>query len=335
MNSSSLRPGLLGLLTLLAGAFGPARLAAEEFHDNLVIVLDASGSMKDRMPQSGVTKIDAAKNALRTVLAQLPPTTHVGLLVFSARNVTNPWLYPLGPRRDAELNVAIARPEPYGNTPLGQYIKQGADRLLEERARQFGYGTYRLLIVTDGEAQDQDLVERYTPEVLARGITMDVIGVAMRQDHTLARKAHSYRRANDPEALQRAVAEVLAEVSKPRTDTAQADAFAELEPIPVELAAAAIQALSVSGNQPIGSSPKSTGTGTGGASAPAGPTSKTTPAAAPPSVPSQPASMPPQPLPAPSHPRSSSRTGLPLGWLVPIVIIITIARVVRRVRRLR
>ena len=331
MNSSSLRPGLLGLLTLLAGVTGPTRLAADDFHDNVVIVLDASGSMKDRMPQSGVTKIDAAKNALRTVLAQLPPSTHVGLLVFSARNVTNPWIYPLSPRNDTELNAAIARPEPYGNTPLGQYIKQGADRLLEERARQFGYGTYRLLVVTDGEAQDQDLVERYAPEVLARGITMDVIGVAMRQDHTLARKAHSYRRANDPAALQRAVAEVLAEVSKPRTDTAQADAFAELEPIPVELAAAAIQALSVSGNHPIGSTPKAAASGN--APAPAGAPPKATPTAAPAATTSTPVAAPPPPAPVPSHPRSSSRTGLPMGIVVPIIAIIAFARIARRIRR--
>jgi hypothetical protein len=152
---------------------------------------------------------------------------------------------------------AIDAPRPHGATPLGAYIKRGADRLLEARAKQFGYGTFRLLIVTDGEAQDQALVDRYTPEVMARGITVDVIGVGMRKNHTLATRVHSYRSANDPAALKRALAEVFAEVGSSRTDAAaDAEAFATLAPLPAEVAAAMIQALSTSGNQPIGEKPK-------------------------------------------------------------------------------
>lgn len=150
----------------------------------------------------------------------------------------------------------MTSPVLYGHTPLGRYLKLGADRLLEERQKQFGYGSYRLLVVTDGEAQDQELVDAYTPEVMARGITVDVIGVAMKQDHTLARKVHSYRRADDPASLQRAVAEVMAEVSRSRADDAREDAFALLAPIPAEVAASALQALSASGNQPIGEQPR-------------------------------------------------------------------------------
>jgi hypothetical protein len=244
-------PGAVASLVLLAWV-GTRPVRAEEYHDNVVIVLDASGSMNETLAGTRITKITAAKSALKTVLQQVPASTHIGLLVFSAKNLTDDWVYPLGPRRDEELLRAIERPLPRNDTPLGRYLKKGADRLLEERAKQFGYGTYRLLVVTDGEAQDRVLVDRYTPEIVARGITVDVIGVGMSQDHTLATKVHSYRRANDPAALNRAVAEVLAEVAKPRTDTAQADAFELLAPLPIEVAAAALQALSVSSNQPIG-----------------------------------------------------------------------------------
>ncbi len=239
----------LGVCALL-GIVRPA--CGQEYHDNVVIVLDASGSMGDPLAGTGIRKMDAAKTALKTVLKQVPARTHIGLLVFSSANLKDHWAYPLGARDDAALTRAIDLPQPGRDTPLGRYLKIAADRLLEERAKQFSYGTYRLLIVTDGEAQDQNLVDRYTPEVMARGITLDVIGVGMNQAHTLARKAHSYRRANDPASLQRAVAEVLAEVSKPQSDTAGAEAFASIAPIPTEVAAAAIQALSTSGNQPIG-----------------------------------------------------------------------------------
>jgi uncharacterized protein YegL len=255
---------------------------AQEAVDNVVIVLDASGSMAGRLPGSNLDKMTAAKAALKQVLKSVPENTHIGLLVFSAKGVETDWLYPLGPRDDARLMQAIDRPQPGGGTPLGAYLKKGTDRLLQERAKQFGYGTFRLLVVTDGEAGDQDLVERYTPEVIARGIKVDVIGVAMNQRHTLATRVHSYRSANDPASLQRAIAEVFGEIGGSGNDVSSAEAFAELKPIPAEVAQTMIQALSSSGNQPIGEQPRSS------KASPAPNAGTRTPSASPPPVPSVP-----------------------------------------------
>ena len=159
---------------------------------------------------------------------------------------------PLGPRDDGRLLEALTPIRARGGTPLGQYIKLGADRLLEQRAEQLGYGTFRLLVVTDGEATDGQLTERYVPEVVARGIVLDVIGVDMGQDHTLAAMAHSYRSAADPGSLKRAIAEVLAEVDPSDRDVADADAFALLEPLSTEAAQAVIDGLKNIDNRPIG-----------------------------------------------------------------------------------
>ena len=239
----------LGILTVSVAV-------AQEAADNVVIVLDSSGSMARPLPGAGTDKMTAAKAALKQVLSSVPQETRIGLLVFSAKGVSDDWIYPLGPRDDAKLMQAIDRPMPGDGTPLGKYLKIGADRLLEERAKQFGYGTFRLLVVTDGEAEDQQTVERYTPEVIARGIKVDVIGVAMNQRHTLATKIHSYRSANDPASLKRAIAEVFGEIGGRGNDVASAEAFAELKPLPNEVAQAMIQALSSSGNQPIGERPR-------------------------------------------------------------------------------
>ncbi len=103
--------------------------------------------------------------------------------------------------------------------------------------------------------EDRRLVDKYTPEVVARGITVDVIGVDMSGTHTLATKVHSYRSAADPSSLKKAVAEVFAEVSSDGTDAAQAEAFDLLASIPGDLAAAMVKALSTSGNYPIGERP--------------------------------------------------------------------------------
>lgn len=242
--------------SLVLGMMLVSLASAQEAADNVVIVLDSSGSMARPLPGAGTDKMTAAKSALKQVLSSVPQETRIGLLVFSAKGVSDDWIYPLGPRDDAKLMQAIDRPMPGGGTPLGAYLKKGADRLLEERAKQFGYGTFRLLVVTDGEAEDQQLVERFTPEMVARGIKVDVIGVAMNQRHTLATKVHSYRSANDPASLKRAIAEVFGEIGGSANDVAGTEAFAELKPIPNEVAQTMIQALSSSGNQPIGERPR-------------------------------------------------------------------------------
>jgi hypothetical protein len=117
-----------------------------------------------------------------------------------------------------------------------------------------------LLIVTDGEATDAEKVEAYLPDILSRGITVDVIGVDMLDDHSLATKVHSYRRADDPASLTRALQETFAESSGVPDDAGASD-FEQLAPIPNEVAAAALAALTASGNHPIGETPRAAGPG--------------------------------------------------------------------------
>lgn len=226
---------------------------AELFRDNVVIVLDASGSMNERMHDSPVTRMDAAKEALQAVIGRVPDNTQVGLVVFSASNLRNDWTYDLQSVNKAELSKAIELPRPGGATPLGQYLKVGADRLLKQREAQRGYGTFRLLVVTDGIASDPILVERYLPDVLARGILVDVIGVDMKQNHPLATRVRSYRKANDPESLVKAVTSALSEVSsRGPQDAAGQEEFELVAAFHPELASAALEALTTSGNHPIG-----------------------------------------------------------------------------------
>ncbi|MBN1974240.1 MAG: VWA domain-containing protein [Sedimentisphaerales bacterium] len=225
--------------------------------DNVVIVLDASGSMAEPMMDARgnrVSKINAARAALYEVLKQVPDTTHIGLLVFSSTKGEGIWFYELGPKDDAKLQQAISSIQPSGGTPLGTYMKAGADRLLKEREKQFNYGSYRLLVVTDGEANSEraNLVDIYTKDIISRGITLDVIGVAMAERHTLATKVHSYRGANDPASFTRAIREVFAEVTSDKTDAAGEDAFALIAGIPAEVAEGMITAFSQTGNHPIG-----------------------------------------------------------------------------------
>lgn len=219
--------------------------ADDDIHkDNIVVILDASGSMQDKFSGDRTkSKMEAAKAALQEVLSKIPDDTHIGLLVFSGANIRNEWAYPLGPKDTQKLTAAIHLPQPGGNTPLGKYIRIGANRLLEQREKQYNYGNYRLLVVTDGEASDTDKVKHYTPEILNRQIRVDVIGVDMKTDHMLANVVDSYRKADNPGEQVAAVSQILAETDDTGTDVGGEDAFEYIAPLSSEIAADLIQRL--------------------------------------------------------------------------------------------
>jgi hypothetical protein len=106
--------------------------AQEVYVDNVVVVLDASGSMKSNMRGSSMPKITAARNAIKEVIQTIPQTTRVGLLVFGGG--ADGWVYQLGPRDDQKLFASLQRISASGGTPLGSYMKTGADKLPYRRA---------------------------------------------------------------------------------------------------------------------------------------------------------------------------------------------------------
>lgn len=227
-------------------------------YDNVVILLDGSGSMDD--PLGRVRKIDAAKKAIKKVVSGIPDTTRIGVLVFSQDlGPQRAWVYDLGEKDMRKLSSAIDPVRPNGGTPLGTYIKYAADRLLQQRENQYNYGTYKLLVVTDGEASGNGEYERmikYAPEVVSRGITLDVIGVGMPRGHALQSFANSYRNANDPKSLESAVTQVFAEIGG--NDDEVSEDFELLSGLPDGSILPIIEAISKSSssNHPIGGKPR-------------------------------------------------------------------------------
>ena len=99
-------------------------------NQNVVILLDDSGSMSQAMRSAGRTrKIDAAKTALKTVLEQLPDDAQVGLVVLNGGR--QPWLIPFGKVDRRNLDQILHRINARGGTPLGQFMKVAADALLQ------------------------------------------------------------------------------------------------------------------------------------------------------------------------------------------------------------
>lgn len=315
MNVQRKRSAYIVLLAVIGMAFP---VAAQSYHDSVVIILDGSGSMSGRFGPDKLIKMEAARSALKKVLLQVPESTHVGLLVFNRDYARNQWAMPLGPRNTEAITKTLDSLRAGGGTPLGRYLKLGADRLLEERKAQYGYGTYRLLVVTDGEAGDRRLMERYTPDIVSKGIIVDVIGVDMKQNHTLAKQVHSYRRADDPDALAKALVDVFAEVGgDDSADSVQAD-FDLLEGISMEVAAAMLSALTTPSNVPIDERPRQAQTN-------ANATSPGTVGSVPPNRPNSP---------SPPAQTDSGGRGLSMPVVVFAVIVVILA-VTRKKRRKR
>ncbi|HZX04908.1 vWA domain-containing protein [Kribbella sp.] len=153
------RPAVLALLAitltaLLAGLAAPAA-QADPAPDSgkLVLVLDSSGSMKEPAGD-GTTKIAAARTALTQVVSKLPADAQVGLRVYGATvfkrsqpgACTDTQLtVPIGAGNRPQLQAAIAKYQPYGETPIGYALQQAANDLGPT-------GQRTIVLVSDGEA---------------------------------------------------------------------------------------------------------------------------------------------------------------------------------------
>lgn len=229
--------------------------------DYTVVVLDASTSMSTAM--GGGTRMEVAKRALSRALSGRKG--NLGILVFQD-GLADPWVYPLGPIDEDGVSRAIRLPFPDGGTPLGDYMKIGADALLRTRAANHNLGAYKLIVATDGEADNRDQVDRFNQDIRSRGIEVAVIGVGMDADHSLATRVDFYQNAADEASLTRALRHVLAETPD-SGDKASDFVEGELDP---RVARAAFEELSTFRNQPIGESPPVVAAAPGPVPTPAG-----------------------------------------------------------------
>ena len=227
--------------TILWMLFAGTLLASQK----VVVVVDDSGSMDDRMRyEKQVRKMTAAKQALQVVLQKLPEDAEVGMLALNRG-----WLIPIQALDRNKLQKQVERLRARGGTPLGTRMKEATDALLELRSKD-AYGDFRLLVVTDGEASDQEVLTSVLPDIMSRHLVVDVIGVDMKSEHSLATEVTNYRRADDPGSLEAAIAESLAESDDSNIVGGQSD-FELLSMLDVDVAALVLGDLTATNNEPI------------------------------------------------------------------------------------
>lgn len=229
--------------------------------DNIVIVFDTSGSMDTHMRSARQSRMEVAQKALTDVLSQVPSGTNIGILTFRG------WAYELGPVKGAELTAAISGCSSNGGTPLYAYIKTGASRLLQERQKKDNIGYYKLIVVTDGFAQDVGLNEDtkfrdgslklgVLKDVISRGIMVDTIALEMESDHPLKNQINgTYMKGDDLKSIHQSLKKAIAEVGFNGDDTITGDIFSEIGQFPDNFSVAVIKGLTEFRNHPIGEPP--------------------------------------------------------------------------------
>ena len=141
------------------------------------IVLDDSGSMEADM--------DAAKQAVIDALKAMQDTDRVAVVALNA-GVVLPFTFVGDARRT--LPAALAPIRDSGSTPLTRAIVDTQALLEAEASTVRGFGTFRMIVTTDGAADDGEALQRAIEDLAARTpIQLTTIGIGIRGNHVLRR----------------------------------------------------------------------------------------------------------------------------------------------------
>lgn len=180
---------------------------------NFYFIFDGSGSMRKapgsdcRGDQQFPSKLAGAQWAVAEFLSKVPEDIHLGLYLFDSNGRRE--VVPLGRDNRAAFLSAINGVDDGGGTPLAQAIEFGVQQLTAQYKKQLGYGEYRLVVVTDGQAKKipeaAEIATRYSFPIYA-------IGLCIGERHPLRTHAVSYRAADNFADLARGLEETLAEL---------------------------------------------------------------------------------------------------------------------------
>jgi hypothetical protein len=183
---------------------------------NFYFIFDGSGSMSESLNKQCKgdkrfgSRLEGARWAVEQFLPLVPRDVNLGLWIFDASG--NRERVVLGSDNRTKFLTEVQKTRAGGNTPLTESIEQGVNRLVQQRDQQLGYGEFRLIVVTDGQATGRPLSQAvaYARE---RHIPIYTIGLCLGVEHELRKYSVSYRAADSIEALKRGLEETLAETN--------------------------------------------------------------------------------------------------------------------------
>jgi Ca-activated chloride channel family protein len=218
---------LLAAPSVAGPATTPLTAQADDAEGRLLLVLDASGSMRDP-DGAGRPKIESARDALDAVVSGLAADQAVGLRLFastvsesntSAACSDSELVVPIGTGNTAALSAAVGDYRPFGGeTPIGHALQEAGRDLGSEGPRS-------ILLVSDGlstcDPDPCEVAEDLTDggiDVAVHVVGLDVDSEARRQLQCIAAAGNGlYLDANDTESLTGALTRVSTRAFRPFT----------------------------------------------------------------------------------------------------------------------
>lgn len=214
------------ILPLMLGA------GAAEAASNVLFILDASGSMAGKL--GGQVKMDAAREAFKSLLAGLPKDANVGLEVYghhgnkdcSVIEVMN----PVAPLDAAAISANVQGLTPrHGATPLAAALEQGG------KALESASGEKTIVLISDGKETCGGDPAAVATRLRAKGIniTTHVVGLGVNEEEKAqlsgiaAAGGGKYYAANNADELKKSLVTIRKVVTarKPKTRVIFRDDF--------------------------------------------------------------------------------------------------------------
>lgn len=152
---------------------------------NYFLMIDVSGSMGESVCNGDERRINAAKRAVMAFhgdLSRRLPDAKIGLGAFANRVEV---ILPMGRHDPAMVQAALNRLEHGGGTNLVRSIQVSEAVLREQAQAQGGYGTYNLILLTDGQSGDGDPQGPARQLATNSAITVNAIGFCTGEEHSL------------------------------------------------------------------------------------------------------------------------------------------------------
>jgi Ca-activated chloride channel family protein len=168
----------LRIVGLAIALLAPAAARADD-SANVLIVLDASGSMAGRM--GGEPKMAIAERVVKDLVDNMPAEMNVGLLVYGSRSPRQKkdckdidLLQPVARVDPKAFDAALARVSPHGMTPIGASLERAAEALKGLP----GHST--IVLVSDGTEtceSDPCAVAKQVRETTGIDVRVHVVGL--------------------------------------------------------------------------------------------------------------------------------------------------------------
>lgn len=151
--------------------------------NNLIFVVDRSGSMDEGACGADGTKSQVVSQALSDFMPQIPTDVAVGYLDFGSNTAVR---VPLGVNnRSALIAAAEAHSPDMGSTYVGHATGVAFDMLAAQALNQGATGTYRIVMIVDGGASDDRDLTRVLTQVNHTPVEIMTAGFCLGPRHEL------------------------------------------------------------------------------------------------------------------------------------------------------